>query len=89
MPELSADLYEWESKAFARKRKPASMSIEVEGDAVVIAGPASVIKKAVDLGFLHYVEFDGLIRAAFDDPIPNRARQMVNGLLEKMRSKRK
>lgn len=89
MPELSVSLSDWEQKAFERKRKPASMSIEVDGDAVVIAGPAHVVKRAISLGLCHYVQFDGFIRAAFEDPVPNRTRQMVNGLLEKIRSKRK
>lgn len=84
MPELSVELEQWEAKAFERKRKPASLSIEVDGEAVVITGPAKIIQRAIDLGFCHYVQFDGFIRAAFDDPIPHNARQRVNALISKL-----
>lgn len=88
MSELSIALHEWEEKAFARRRKPASMSIEVDGDAAVITGPAHVIRRAVDLGILNYVEFDGYIRASLDDPIPHRARRMANAVLQKIWKRR-
>lgn len=77
MPELSVELDKWEQRAFGSN---ASLSIEVEGDVCVITGPANVIKRAVDLGFCHYVEFDGYIRAEVSDPIPHRSRQNVNAV---------
>ena len=84
MPELTCELQQWETKAFARRRKPASLSIEVDGDAAVITGPAHIIKRAVDLGLCHYVEFDGFLRASIADPIPHGARQKINAMMRKL-----
>jgi hypothetical protein len=89
MPELTCELYDWETKAFQRKRRPASLSIEVDADSVVITGPSDVLRKAMDLGFCHHIEFNGFIRAALDDPIPHRAKIAVNAALHKLWRKKR
>jgi hypothetical protein len=83
MPELTCELYDYEKAAFERKRKPATLSIEVDGDEAVITGPASVLRKAMDLNLCHWVQFNGFIRVKLDDPIPHKERIAINAVLRK------
>lgn len=81
MSELSLELDKDERKAMSRG---ALAFIDASNDIVTIIGPASGIRNAIALNLCPYVEFDGLIRAAFPDPVPHRARIAVNALVRKL-----
>jgi hypothetical protein len=68
------------------------LKIDASGDHVVVTGPRDVMKKAMDLSMVRYLEVDGLIRVQMYDPpvrhayraaspVPVRVREAANGAI--------
>lgn len=86
MLSIKIELDEWQRKAFERKRKPALLAIEIEDDNVLVSGPSCVVKKIMDTSLLDYVEVDGFMKTLVYDPVPNRAKQVVNAMTKYVRN---